>query len=373
MRRAALPTVVVAVLYALFLAQFVVGDERVEEVPRAGRIYLDHGRGASARIDAMREHAFPNDGYDGQFALYMALDLPASPEYIFESTTYRLTRIGYPLAAAGLALGQADLVPWTLVLVNVLAAIGLTFLLAVHLLGRGAPPVWALAVGLSPGLFLAVSLDTTEPLAYTLVAGAWLAASRSRIVVAGLLFGLAGVTREVTLLFPLAWVAAALLGRRRRDALTVLALSLAPLVVVRLAILAWIGYEPVARSSLPTFVPFSGFHRSTDTVVLVLAVLLPSIVAVALCIVLARGVSAELLAVVSNGLVLVMLLPAASWFDYAAAGRITLGVLTAFCLCIPLLPERVRPLASVPIALWMSAWLLDLPEGIPGEASAAVP
>jgi hypothetical protein len=367
-RKAALPTVVVALLYALFLSQFVVGDERVEDVPRAGTIYLDAGRGASERIDSMRPYAVPGDGYDGQFALYMALDLPASPEYIYESTTYRLTRIGYPLAAAALALGQVDLVPWTLVLVNVLAAVALTFLLALHLVRTGASPVWALLVGAAPGLYLAVSLDTTEPLAYALVAGAWVAATRGNTVVAGVLFGLAGATREVALLFPLAWAAAAVLQRRYRDALTVLALSLAPLALVRLGVALWIGYESVDRSSYPTLIPFSGFHRSTDTLVLVVAVLAPSVAALVLSLAVARAVRPELLAVVLNALVLVVLLPAHSWFDYAAGGRISLGVLVAFCLYVPFLPPRARPLALVPIVGWMSAWLLDLPEGIPGEA-----
>jgi hypothetical protein len=355
LKLAALPTLVVAVVYGLFIALFVLDDHPVEHVAHVGTVFLDHGEGASSRIDAMRPYAFRGDGYDGQFSLYMALDLPRAPEYIPEDTSYRLTRMVYPLTASALALGQAELVPWTLLLVNVTAALVATFLLALYLVRTGASPMWALVVGGAPGLFVGVAFDTTEPLAYALVVAACVVSLRNRIVAGGVLFGLAAATREVSLLFPLAWALWLVTARRYRDAATLLILSILPLLIIRAALAAWIGYEAVPYEAVA---PFTGFDPSDNRAAVTVGVLIPSILA-AVLVGLMRRLDPRVLALIANILVLVVLLPARSWIDYHAAGRITLGVLVAFCLCVPLIPQRARPLALVPAAGWMLPWIVD--------------
>ena len=64
-------------------------------------------------------------------------------------------------------------------------------------------------MGLSPGLLLGVQRDLTEPLAYALVAaGVFLFdyGGKRRLLWAGLTFGLAGLARQTTLVFPLCLV-----------------------------------------------------------------------------------------------------------------------------------------------------------------------
>jgi hypothetical protein len=88
-------------------------------------------------------------------------------------------------------------------------------------MARGRRSVWlALLYGLAPGLVLSVQRDLAEPLAYGLAVLGVLAlglggdGTRS-VLVAGLLFGLAALARQPTLLFPIAYGAGLLLTRRR--------------------------------------------------------------------------------------------------------------------------------------------------------------
>ena len=95
--------------------------------------------------------------------------------------------------------------PAALLLVGLGAVAFGTLALAALLRRRGASPWWALLFPAYPGIFLAVGHDLAEPLAYALVAGGLYALDRTgvaRPLPAALLFGLAGATRETTLVFP---------------------------------------------------------------------------------------------------------------------------------------------------------------------------
>lgn len=59
-------------------------------------------------------------GYDGQFTYFIARD-GAGAEPFIDGASLRYQRIIYPLFARLLAVGQADLIPYTLILINVLA------------------------------------------------------------------------------------------------------------------------------------------------------------------------------------------------------------------------------------------------------------
>lgn len=149
------------------------------------------------------------NGYDGQFAYFMAVDLdPVSVSSRLDVPAYRYQRILLPLLARGLALGQPDWIPWTLVLVNLVAHTLGTAAVARVLDERGLWPGYALAYGCWVGLVAGVGLDLHEPLAYALVAAGWLAHSRNRPALSGLLIGASLFAKETALLF---W-AALLLG-----------------------------------------------------------------------------------------------------------------------------------------------------------------
>src|SRR2546430_5783840 len=116
--------------------------------------------------------AYPTEsasGYDGQFFYYLALD-PVNARYYMDASTYRYTRILYPLVARALALGRPDLIPVTLFLVNWLALAGGTLAVATWLKRRGLSPWFALLYGFYPGLQFALARDLSEVMAYSLVA-----------------------------------------------------------------------------------------------------------------------------------------------------------------------------------------------------------
>ena len=178
----------VAVVWGVWTLSIIRRGE-VGELPRTGITFLDQGAGASATIDALRADAVGESGYDGQFFYYMALDPASAAEYV-DAPGYRFGRIGYPALARGLAAAQPGAIPWTLLLVNVLAVGAGTFLLARFLRDRGVSPWFAILFGTAPGLFVAVSRDLSEPLAYALAIAGIAAArgGRPRIVLAGALW-----------------------------------------------------------------------------------------------------------------------------------------------------------------------------------------
>lgn len=146
------------------------------------------------------------EGYDGQFALFIATTPdPAGVAPMLDVPAYRYQRILYPLLARMLALGSPWAIPWTLLLVNCAALALGTWAVAALLDGRGLSTGYALAYGLWVGLVCGVGLDLTEPVAYALVAMGWLARERGRGVLAAVLLGVALFAKETTLLF---WAAA---------------------------------------------------------------------------------------------------------------------------------------------------------------------
>ena len=132
-------------------------------------------------------------------------------EPYIDEPPYRYSRILYPLTARAVALGQSDLIPVALLLLNLLAVGAGTLALAVLLRDRGLSPWYAAFYGLYPGLFVAVSHDLAEPLAYALARSASSPSSEPGPVAAAL-FALAGLARETTLLFPLALAAWPIVG-----------------------------------------------------------------------------------------------------------------------------------------------------------------
>jgi hypothetical protein len=246
-----------------------------------------------------------------------------------------------------------------------------TFALATVVGRLGASPWYGAIVGAYPGIFLAVSHDLAEPLAYGVLALGLLAwySRQPRVVAAALLFGLAGVTRETTLLFPVTlalWLAAR--ERRFRPAATLLGIALAPYVVVKVALAVWLGSWGEARAA-QLELPFLGLlHQwpwSDYQVQQILAVVAPALLAPVLVWWATRTVTQELCLLIVNVVVLVLLLPEPSWAGYLASGRIATGVIVAFLLCVPamLQSERVTQV-WFPIVLWLLPWYTVLPEAV---------
>src|SRR5262249_27469938 len=118
--------------------------------------------------NANRYHYDGDIGFDGQFAYFIAVD-PERARYYMDVPAHRYTRILYPLLARALALRDPDLVPYTLIGLN-LAMIALgTLVLGAWLRRKGVSPWLAAVYGFYPGAFIALQRDTTEIMAYGLV------------------------------------------------------------------------------------------------------------------------------------------------------------------------------------------------------------
>ena len=326
--------------------------------------------GGSAAIARLQPTAADTVGYDGQFYEFIAADPIGARPYL-DNPAYRYSRPVYPLAARVLAGGQERLLPWTLLLLGIGGVFAATFALATVVARLDASPWYGAIVGAYPGIFLAVSHDLAEPLAYGVLALGLLAwyKKQPRVGSAALLFGLAGVTRETTLLFPVTlalWLAVR--ERRFRPAAAMLGIALAPYVVVKVALAAWLGSWGEARAA-QLELPFLGLlHQwpwSDFQVQQILAVVAPALLAPLLVWWATRTVTPELCLLIANVVVLVLLLPEPSWAGYLASGRIATGVIVAFLLCVPAMLRSGRVTQVwLPIVLWLLPWYTVLPEAV---------
>jgi hypothetical protein len=332
-----------------------------------GRTFLDRS-GTPAAI-AEHAHATSRVGYDGQFALFIALD-PTHAAASIDKPAYRYSHILYPVVSRAVALGNDDWVPVAMVLVNLLAIFAGTLSLGVLLRRRGEPPVLAAAFGFFPGMFVAFGHDLGDVLAYSLVPVAVLALRWdrwSRVALAGLVFAAAGLARESTLFFPAVLALWQVLqpgeGRRSRllQASALSAVSFVPYVAWRLFVLAWLGPSHSVPTWLAPF-PFQGIAvqrpwGGTGAFEL-LVVVVPGLLLAfgALGALRGRRTSPFVIALLVQVAVFVVFLPAASYADYNAAGRLQLGTVLAALFCASALrglTGRFRQAVTFAIALGM--------------------
>ncbi len=153
-------------------------------------------------------------GYDGQFNVYIALDpTPDSVAPYLDVPAYRYQRILYPLLARLLAFGDRALIPWSLIILNLVAHTGATYLLADLLARRDTAPSYALIYGLWVGLVSGVGLYLHEPLAFALVVLAFYFRDKGLRVLMGIAIGLALFAKETTGVFWLAILITDLIDR----------------------------------------------------------------------------------------------------------------------------------------------------------------
>jgi hypothetical protein len=314
---------------------------------------------ASPTIDA---HLHANDrfGYDGEFFLAIALD-PSKARYYMDKPAYRYGRIGYPMLARAVALGQDAWIPAALILINLLAVGAGTFCVATLLARKGSSPALAAFYFLFPGLFMAFLNDLSEPLAYGLVAlglvllDDW--RQPKRVPLAGAVFALAALTRETTLLIPLALAAIQLVYALRRGGsirrpVAIAAIAALPYAAWIVVVHLWLGSQggvPVLQTDL---IPFSGLGHASDAWPLI-AVALPAVVLlVALLIHLASGPRTALLATLVLSLILFAIyLPPLTYNGYISAGRLQIGAVLLVLASVKTLARTklARPFTGVAV------------------------
>ncbi len=205
-----------------------------------------------------------SDGYDGQFYFLMALDplmTKGVAEYL-DAPGYRYQRILYPWLAALLSLGQEDLLPLSLLAVNVAAV--LTGCLFVVLLARkyGMSPWIGLAYGFLGGLQLGVLRDLAEPLAAGLMVGGVYYYLEEKPVKTALFMAGAMLAKEVMILVTGSLALHALVFDRNPGKVLWLGLSILPLALWGLVIylvLGEVAYIAGGKNIGPPLIALGGY------------------------------------------------------------------------------------------------------------------
>ncbi len=284
------------------------------------------------------------EGYDGQFAYQIALRPLAAAPYL-DVPAYRYQRILYPLLARLLALGQPELIPWALIILNV-AAIGLgTWATELLLMDLGVSRWYALIYGLYGGQLLALRTDLNEPLAQALVQGAMLAWARERRWLAVGAFGLAALAKETMLIFLAAYVLYTVYQRRWRWTFG-LGLGAVPFAAYQLLLWDWLGSFGVgsggAAATHFSLIPLGGLLEIAQvkwtaflliSLIVVPLSVLPAIAGVVMGLRdLIRGrIHPFVLGLVLNGAV-ILLLPNSTFREVAAMVRLTQGLAVSMLL-----------------------------------------
>jgi hypothetical protein len=242
-----------------------------------------------AEIGTRYSQLDPNgaEGYDGQFAYYIASSPdPHEVEAHLDVPAYRYQRILYPLTARALALGNQELIPWTLILLNLAAITIGTWAVAKWLMLIAAPAIYALPFGLWVGLVGAAGTDLNEPLAYALIACAWLARESKQYKLAALFLALSLFAKETSMLFFAAVLIEDVMRKRWRESAGWLGVGIAIFLTWQVWLYATFGRPGIgAGGAMATpfeWIPFMGLVRigqsSPGALGLFLAIFGPTIV-----------------------------------------------------------------------------------------------
>jgi hypothetical protein len=355
----------VAAIYAAAIAHWFLAGHSPRDFVYVGQAFITRSN-ASPAISQGPVKPTSWTGYDGQFFYYMALDPQGAAPYM-DLPGYRYQRIAYPMLARLIVLGSSSLIPDALLAVNLLAVVAGSAALAAWLIRRGVTP-WAAAVwGLLPGQVFAIEIDLSEASAYAWAAVAlWV---RDRFpVLAGAVFGLAGLTRETTLIFPAVLLAADLLAlrgeRRARPWLRALlagGLALLPFGAWKLFLWHWLGHADVPVVDSFTVVPFGGLIAQHAAHELLPAVALPALVCLAAAgwALWRRYWRVEVALLLVNLAVLVIFASGHIYEWWPSTLRVELGVSLAAVMLMAVLPSQRWFWFTAGLWLWLTPlWLV---------------
>ncbi len=212
-----------------------------------------------------RPHNIEYIGYDGQFFYDLARS-PLHPPTQLDKPAYRTARILYPLVVRTLSFGQDDLIAPLLLLVNFLAIVVTTYLLAATLTRWGLGPGWAIGYVLWPGTVCAYLYDLSEPLCFLLVVAAvWLHSRLPGAVwrIGGLLL-LASLTKELGLLFAGGWLLYYAAGREWAKVARLLTIWALPFAAWQLFLIGRFGKDGLSAGQPFSWFPLGGYFGAAS-------------------------------------------------------------------------------------------------------------
>ncbi len=326
-----------------------------------GSRFSSRGTAADAALPAATEV-----GYDGQFVYYIARDGFAS-EPLLDGPSFRFQRILLPLIGGVLSLGQDSLVPWTLLLVNIIGHATGAGLMALLLRDYGAQALLGgLTYGLWIGLLFAVRLTLTEILCFGFGLAALLSYRQNRLLLTVILLVCSILSKEIGIVFA-AGIALHLASERkwRWSALTLFT----PIVILGF----WWFILRLHFGDVPTqyiaarqvnFFPYGGLISSEndliETVMLLIWVAIPNLILLVLALRKLwqwwRERQHQSLTLTTTLMLMcggfVLTIPAVTWDDPAAAYRVGMPTVIGGLLFLGQHHRRLLPFFAI---LWLLA------------------
>ncbi len=231
------------VVYALYLSErtVVVAKGKISSLALIGTTFANRAQLPSY----LYQHH--GTGYDGQFFLRLALDPFDLGIHAFGITlngAFRDQRIVYPVLAWILALGHDHWVPYTLVIVNLIAVTTIAYMGAKLARNSAHPAMVGLLLGGYFGYTMSTGRDLAEPTAAALLLVGMYLYELDHTILAGVSFALAGLALETELIVPIGlgiiWLVVII--RRHRS-------SMNPLVFLIPGV-AFVGWQFVLREIL---------------------------------------------------------------------------------------------------------------------------
>lgn len=245
------PSVLVGIIYLGVLTFFaLVHKYQVLDFVHLGTIWSEH------KLDGTW-------GYDGQFYYQIAVNPLAAVEFM-DNAAYRYQRIVYPIFVHLLSFGHPTLVPQILLAVNYASIIFSVELISQLLLKYGLNPWFSLGYGLYFGQAIGLTFCTAEPFTYFLVCLAILLLHRQALYQAAFVLGVASLSRETAVLFPVGYVIFFIIQKEWKKAIGFLSLGVVPLIIWVVILKILFGETGVTFAPSFEFVPLYGILAQAE-------------------------------------------------------------------------------------------------------------
>ncbi len=281
-------------------------------------------------------------GYDGQFAYHMAINPLGAAPYM-DIPPYRYQRVLYPFTAWAVSFSQPVLVPWLLLILNIVALTLGTYVMGLILAQHSYSRWYALTVGIFAGQLVSLRLDLNEPFALTLALLAIYTFDNKQHRLGATFLALSMLSKETAIAFVGGYLLYFLIKREWRLLIETGLISLTPFVLLQLVI--WNAFGEFGLRSGGqgatsfSFIPFGGMFAfgfdSVQKLLVVLIILGPLILipCVALIVKLtryfiSRNISA-IAFVLALHLLIMITLPFSTYVDLPGVLRLTSGLVVS--------------------------------------------
>lgn len=203
-------------------------------------------------------------GYDGQAYYYAASD-PFIKTNFHRIDLKKYQRFLYPFLAYILAFGNDALLPWTLLIVNIISILVGTLFLSIILKKHNVSIWYALIYSFGIGNTVAFQYNLTTPLFLCLILMGIYFYEEKKIVSTALFFSLALITRETTALIILVFLMYEFFKKRYKNSFVII-LSFIPFILLQFFLYQRLGKIPLLGSSGHLTLPFAGIIQHVSNI-----------------------------------------------------------------------------------------------------------